>query len=243
MLKLVKYDFRRRRDQLAAVLAIVILLQVAITITTFVDSPHKPMLNTMVYLIAALLGLGYAMHTYVQNLVSYQRRLLPVSTLHTLLSPIIFYWGLLIVLLSLGLVQLGILHITGSNIELPVNTGTFGFRVIAESFWSTTSLLVMFMFSFTLARSFRYKGYWRIGIFTYFVLQYLVVFVERQLFGVEKTELRYSLEINVIGDESAAGGNLFQMPDSNLGLIVFEVVLVLLLLAGMARLIRSRVES
>lgn len=243
MLKLVKYDFRRSRDQLAAVLAIVILLQLAIEITTFVDSQYKPMLSAMIYLFAALLALGYAMRTYIQNLISYQRRLLPVSTLHTLMSPIIFYWGLLVTMLGLGLIQLTIQHLTGSKIELPVNTWFLGFRVTAEFFWSATSMLVMFMFSFTVARSFRYKGYWKIGILTYFVLQYLIVFVERQLFGVEATDLRYSLEIKVIGDGSAAGESLFQMPDSNLGLIAFEVVLILLLLASMIRLIGRRVES
>lgn len=53
MLKLVKYDFRRNRDQILAVFVITILVQIGIKFTIFSDQ-ELFMMNIVTYVLAAL---------------------------------------------------------------------------------------------------------------------------------------------------------------------------------------------
>ena len=88
MMTLLKYDFRRNWNTLLAGLVILIIAQVGLSL--FVSEVTGIVLGIMGYV-----GVGVAIYvkmikTYTSNIRSYNRRLLPVTGLSHVLSPLIF---------------------------------------------------------------------------------------------------------------------------------------------------------
>lgn len=242
MLKLIKYDFRRNRDQILAVFIITILVQIGIGYTITSDQ-ELFMMNITTYIIAALVLLFLNIRTYDQNLRYYNRQLLPVPVIYTILSPLLLFLSLLIGVFIVGYIHLGIYIIRYSDSFLPVNFWSTSTYALLPIFWSAFFAMLFIMFSITTARSVRMKGSVWIGLGTFFVIQYAISFLEHRMFNHTFISLESAFRFGVTDQADRLNG--IEVSQYFLGVlpILFEAVIAIILIAVMIRLIKRRVES
>lgn len=161
MLKLLKYDLKRRKERILVFIVIALLAQAGLWISSAQIDVNLASLNLVIYCILAIAMIFIAVTGYFRNLKSYQRRLLPVTALQTVLSPMLLALLLMGVVILIGLAHLGIFKLLYTTAKfIPGNLQTVGFRALLQSVWSSGFLMVMVMFSFTVAYSLRMK--WRV---------------------------------------------------------------------------------
>lgn len=243
MLKLLKYDLRRRRERILVFIAVAILIQPALWISSSRMDMHLLTSNLTVYLVLAVAFILLSVLSYFRNLRSYSRRLLPVSALQTVLSPLLQALLLLMIVLVLVLVHLGIYRLFDPLEFLPDNLWSMGISMVVQFTWSAGIMMIMIMFSITAAFSLRSK--WRvwIGIAILFVLQNGLAFVEKMLFdiyfvGVDRT---FNFEMYNYQMRPDSGITIRYMSD-NPGPLLFESVIACLLIYGMVQMVKRRIE-
>lgn len=237
MLKLVKYDFRRNRDMILAIFIITILAQIWIGFTNLHDQ-ERLSLNAVVYVVAALILLVFSLRTYGHNLSAYSRRLLPIPTLYTVLSPMLLFLGLLLVVVMLILIHLGLYTMIYSSSFIPTHYWKGASFGLVYFYWFTGYSMLHVMFSITVALSIRFKGRVWIGMATFFILQYAITFLEKWIFN---SYFSTALRIGVI-DESTFRRVSSLSQDAILWPILFEAVIAVIMIYGIVRLVNKRVE-
>ncbi|WP_238655146.1 hypothetical protein [Paenibacillus piscarius] len=243
MLKLLKYDLRRRRERILVFSAIAILIQPAL----WISNPRVDMklltLNLTVYMVLAVAFLLVAAFSYIRNLRSYQRRLLPVSALQTVLSPLLLALFLLVIVVALIVIHLGIYRLFDPLEFLPDDLWSAGVSMAVQFTWSAGIMMIMSMFSITAALSLHSK--WRIwiGVAILFILQNGVAFVENTMFdiyfvGVDRT---FNFEMYNYQMRPDSGLTIRYMSD-NPGPLLFETAIACLLVYGMVQMVKQRIE-
>ncbi|MEK3904365.1 hypothetical protein [Paenibacillus sp. FSL R7-0179] len=244
MLKLLKYDLKRRKERILVFIVIALLAQAGLWISSAQIDVNLASLNLVIYCILAIAMIFIAVTGYFRNLKSYQRRLLPVTALQTVLSPMLLALLLMGVVILIGLAHLGIFKLlyTTANF-IPGNLQTVGFRALLQSVWSSGFLMVMVMFSFTVAYSLRMK--WRVwvGIALLVLLQNGIGYLEKLLFNTYFIGLDNAFKFEIYNGEPQTGSE-FTIPylPINPGALLFEVAVVCLMIYGMVMLVRRRIE-
>jgi len=243
MLKLMKYDLRRNRDKIWGSLAVIILLQTAVWVSSRVshwDQQAEFILSTTVYVISGVVLLVQAGITYGYNLKSYHRRLLPIKTVFTVLSPLLMYMILMLGIIVLAALHLGLYSLLDPHM-IPDNTWYYATEGVIQLFVSACFMMVILMLSITVANSFSNRASVWIGIVTFFVLQNGLSWLEYLLFGPNNSGSAFQFEINVEGP--ASGGmaditrNLFQI-----GPLLFEAAFVAVVLYVTTLLVKRKVD-
>ncbi|MGE6578516.1 hypothetical protein [Paenibacillus xylanexedens] len=187
MMTLLKYDFRKNWNTLLAGLVILIIVQVGLSL--FMSEVTGIVIGIMGYV-----GVGVAIYvkmikTYTSNIRSYNRRLLPVTGLSHVLSPLIFG-----ALCGLGLVIIFTTHAyIYISMKLRMNMATnidFSglhisdyISVLLFSAWVMVFMTVIIFLSISIAGSFRWRtGPW-IGIVAFFVLINVISWLENVIFA------------------------------------------------------------
>ncbi|NQX44050.1 hypothetical protein HQN87_01795 [Paenibacillus tritici] len=243
MLKLLKYDLRRRRERILVFIVIALLIQAGMWISSATVDIGLLSLNMAGYYVLAIALVYIAVAGYFRNLKSYQRQLLPVTALQTVLSPMLLALLLIGGVIILGLVQLGIYRLLYPLDFLPGNLLTVGFQVILRSLWSTGFLMVMVMFSITVALSLRMK--WRIwiGVVILFLLENGIGYLERTLFGTYFIALDMVFNFEIYpGNLQSGSGFTVEYAAANPGALLFELAAACLMIYGMAVLVKKRIE-
>ncbi|MEK4852485.1 hypothetical protein NST04_21730 [Paenibacillus sp. FSL H7-0756] len=243
MLKLLKYDLKRRKERILVFIVIALLAQAGLWISSAKIDADLASLNLAVYCILAIAMIFITVTGYFRNLKSYQRRLLPVTALQTVLSPMLLALLLTGVVILLGLAHLGIYKLLYTMDFLPGNLQTVGFRALLQAVWSTLFLMVMVMFSFTVALSLRMKGRIWIGIVLLVLLENGFGFLEKFFFHTYFISLEnaFSFEIYPGRLQSGSDYTIKYLP-INQGALLFEVAAVCLMICGMVTLVRRRIE-
>lgn len=243
MLKLLKYDFRRNRDRILRVYAIIMLVQAGIWV--FVDEPNGGMFigNVVTYVIAGIILQIYNVRTYDHNLRSYHRRLLPVNPVLSVLSPLLLGWILLLGVVAMAELHLGLYILFNSADFLPADFWSLSSASLLQMVWVAGYLMILLMLSITVARSLRIKGQVWIGIAVFFIVENGVSYIEQQLFGKSYSALENALQFHMVGgkitpDFHTTAGSLV-----NIGAILFEVITAALVLYIIVLLVKKRVES
>jgi hypothetical protein len=243
MLKLLKYDLRRRRERILVFIVIALLIQAGMWISSAVMNVELVSLNLAVYCILTIALIFIAVFSYFRNLKSYQRRLLPVTALQTVLSPLLLALLLILVVILLGLVHLGIYWLLYPMDFLPGNILSVGLRCLLQSIWSSGVMMIMVMFSITAALSLRFK--WRIwiGIAILTLLQNGIAYLEKILFdsyfiGLDNA---FNFEINE-GTLQSGSGLTIKYLATNQWSILFELAVACILIYGMVVLVKKRME-
>ncbi|ETT63191.1 hypothetical protein C173_22887 [Paenibacillus sp. FSL R7-277] len=243
MLKLLKYDLKRRQERILVFIVIALLAQAGLWISSAKIDTGLASLNLVIYCILAIAMIFIAVTGYFRNLKSYQRRLLPVTALQTVLTPMLLALLLIGVVILLGLAHLGILKLLNTVDLLPGNLWTVGFRALLQSIWSTLFLMVMVMFSFTVAYSLRMK--WRVwlGIGLLVLLQNGIGYLEKLLFDTYFIGLDIAFNFEIYTGEPQSGSE-FIIPylPVDLRALLFEVAVVCLMIYGMVALVKRRIE-
>ncbi|WP_054940398.1 hypothetical protein [Paenibacillus ihuae] len=242
MLKLIRYDFRRSRDRILAALVIMVLLHIGIWVSSDTTSKDIISMHLITYFVIGIVFLFITVFNYNRNLKSYQRRLLPVNTLFTVLSPLLLYWLLLLVVLLIGLLHLGLYVLLYSADFMPGNFWTVASRSALQCIWSAGFVLLMIMFACTVARSIRVRGKIWIGIAVLVALQNGVAYLEERMFKSYFRGIDNAFRFEVIKASDVPSGLMLNYVGYNLWPLVFEAVIAALLIYAMTILVRKRTE-
>lgn len=243
MLKLLKYDLRRRRERILVFIVIALLVQPAIWISSTKVNEQLVSLNLVTYMLLAMALVFIAVFSYFRNLKSYQRRLIPVTALQTVMSPLLFALLLILAVIALGLVHFGIYQLIYPLDFLPDNIVSVGLRCLLQFIWSAGFLMIMVMFSITVALSLRFK--WRvwIGIAILTLLQNGVAYLEKLMFD------SYFIGLDNVFNFEIYESNL--RPDSGITIrylstnqwpLLLEFVVAFILIYSMVVMVKKRIE-
>jgi hypothetical protein len=243
MLKLLKYDLRRRRERILVFIVIALLVQPAIWISSTKVNEQLISLNLVIYFILALALVFIAVFSYFRNLKSYQRRLIPVTALQTVMSPLLFALLLILTVITLGLVHFGIYQLIYPLDFLPDNIVSVGLRCLLQFMWSVGFMMIMIMFSITVALSFRFKGRVWIGIVILTLLQNAIAYLEKFMFnsyfiGLDNTFNFEIYESNLRPDS----GVTIRYLSTNQWPLLFEFVVAIILIYSMVVMVKKRIE-
>lgn len=243
MLKLLKYDLRRRRERILVFIVIALLVQPAIWISSTKVNEQLISLNLVIYMILAIALVFIAVFSYFRNLKSYQRRLIPVTALQTVMSPLLFALLLILTVIALGLVHFGIYQLIYPLDFLPDNIVSVGLRCLLQFMWSAGFMMIMVMFSITVALSLRFK--WRVwvGIVILTLLQNGIAYLEKFMFdsyfiGLDNTFSFEIYESNLRPDS----GVTIRYLSTNQWPLLFEFVVALILIYSMVVMVKKRIE-
>ncbi|MFC6651196.1 hypothetical protein [Paenibacillus rhizoplanae] len=243
MLKLLKYDLKRRKERILVFIVIALLAQAGLWISSAKIDADLASLNLVIYSILAIAMIFIAVTGYFRNLKSYQRRLLPVTALQTVLSPMLLALLLIGVVILLGLAHLGIYRLLYTMDFLPGNLLPVGFRALLQSVWSAGFLMMMVMFSFTVALSLRIKGRIWIGIALLVTLENVFGYLEKFLFDIYFSGLDNAFNFKIYPGRFQSGSDFtIQYLPFNQEALLFEVAVVCLMIYGMVVLVRRRIE-
>ncbi|KHL92998.1 hypothetical protein QW71_25925 [Paenibacillus sp. IHB B 3415] len=243
MLKLLKYDLRRRRERILVFIVIALLVQPAIWISSTKVNEQLVSLNLVIYFILALALVFIAVFSYFRNLKSYQRRLIPVTALQTVMSPLLFALLLILTVIALGLAHFGIYQLIYPLDFLPDNIVSVGLRCLLQFMWSVGFMMIMVMFSITVALSFRFKGRVWIGIVILTLLQNGIAYLEKFMFdiyfiGLDNT-FNFEIYENNLRPDS---GVTIRYLSTNQWPLLFEFVVALILIYSMVVMVKKRIE-
>lgn len=243
MLKLLKYDLRRRRERILVFIVIALLVQPAIWISSTKVNEQLVSLNLVIYLILALALVFIAVFSYFRNLKSYQRRLIPVTALQTVIAPMLLALLLILTVITLGLVHFGIYQLIYPLDFLPDNIVSVGLRCLLQFIWSAGLLMIMAMFSITVALSLRFKGRVWVGIAILTLLQNGIAYLEKFMFdsyfiGLDNAFNFEIYESNLRPDS----GVTIRYLSNNQWPLLFEFVVACILTYAMVALVKKRIE-
>lgn len=245
MMTLLKYDFRRNWNTLLAGVVLLIIVQLALTI--FVSGVTGNVLGIMAYVGASVAIFVKMIKTYTANIRSYNRRLIPVTGLSHVMSPIIFG-----ALCGLGLLLLGFVHVSlYVTMKLELSLLAF-FDVpninIAEVMstllftgWIVLFMTIIVFFSISVAGTFRWKtGPW-IGIVTFLILINLLSWLENVVFeGKFSPNDLFQFTEESTGISFSANGVIWA--DGRWGTTLFEMALAAILVWAIIYMNNKKVE-
>lgn len=245
MMTLLKYDFRRNWDTLLAWLAVLIIVQIGLAI--FVSDITGSVIGFIAYV-----GVGVSIYvkmikTYWSNIRSYNRRLVPVTGLSHVLSPIIFG-----TLCWLGLMVVAAIHYfiystthTGINFTSYINDSGIHLseilNVLLFLWWVAMFSIIIIFLSISIGGSFRFKtGPW-ISIVAFFVLVNVISWLENIIFSGRFN----SNELFHFTEESTAlsfTSNRITWSDGTWASIIFEIIVAVILVGVAVYLNNKKVE-
>lgn len=165
MLKLLKYDWKRSAAFLLGVLANVMIMQAALTITTLArdwDEIVVYALGTMIYSLAAILTVGQCCKNYDLSLRDYHRRLLPTYPLQSVGSVMILSLLCVAVISIITLIHNFIyFNLMGREltdiVELESLSLSNVLSITASYLWSVATLVITVLAAVTIGRSIHAK--------------------------------------------------------------------------------------
>ncbi|GGH57218.1 hypothetical protein [Paenibacillus silvae] len=244
MMTMLKYDFRRSWNTLLAGLVILILVQVGQTL--FLSNVTGNVLGIMAYVGAGVAIYVRMIKSYTANIRSYNRRLIPVTGLSHVLSPLIFG-----ALNFLGLLLIGFIHfylyttlklgLSLSDINMTYMSVTEVISTLLFAGWIVLFMTVIIFFSISVAGSFRWKtGPW-IGIVTFLVMVNLLSWLENVIFsGKFSPNDLFQFTEESTGISFTANGVIWA--EGRWGSTVFEIGLAALLVWGIIYMNNKKVE-
>ncbi|WP_042199968.1 hypothetical protein [Paenibacillus camerounensis] len=242
MLKLIRYDFRRSRDRILAAMVILVLFHIGIWLSSDSSVSDTVSAHLVAYFSIGAVFLFFASFNYNRNLKSYQRQLLPVKALYTVLSPLLLYWLLLVCLLIIGLLQLGLYILFYSADFLPANFWTVAARSVLQCTWSAGFVLLMIMFASTVARSIPLNKKIWVTLIIVFGLQSAVGYLEELLFSNYFMGIDSAFRFEIVKASDIPSGLEMLYAGSGPWPFFFEAGIALLLIYGMTVLIQKKTE-
>lgn len=243
MLKLIKYDFRRSRDRILAYFVIALLVHAATWYWNRKMGLQLIGLNLTTYVVVGVSLLLTSAITYGRNLKTYHRRLLPVRSLYTILSPLLLCWALLLAVVIIASLHLGIYVLVYSADFLPGNFWPVALNCMLQLIWFSGLTLISIMFAITVANSLRVKGKIWIIIAVLVALQNGLSYLENLLFKSSLASVESVFEFDVLNVDSVPSGITFSYPDLNYWPMLFEAAIAVILIYAMNVLLKKRVEA
>ncbi|MEC0170819.1 hypothetical protein [Paenibacillus graminis] len=244
MLKLMKYDLRSRRERILAFFVIMLLVQAGIWISNSSLGAGLITLHIITYAGFSFALLLFAFFSYFRYLKSYARRLLPVPTVKSVLSPLLLFWVLLLSVVAIAAVHFAIYILAYSTDVLPVNFWPVASWSVLNLLWTAGFELVLLMFALTLAISLRIKGTIWIAIAVFMVVENGLSFMERQFWGNYISALDNVFRFEIFDPSTVSSGvKLFGTPTEFLWPLLFEAAIGAVLIYVITLLVQKRIEN
>lgn len=248
MMRLLKYDWKRNSNVILGLMAVLLITQILImSVGSMNDWEWGLMLvlSMLVYGAVSAILMVIVCRTFDQNIKLYNRRLLAVRTIWTIVSSLIQAWISTLVILTLVILHLWIfwrmLEI-GPVLDLTKITVSDYILSAFVSIWQYTFIMLIIFFSITAARVIRKQwGLW-FGILIFFFILYVIQWVEHKVLAVADYKwvgATFSLRIEEGGTTAPFNHEALSVP---VGPIIFEVLLAGLLIYVMVKLIDRKVE-
>ncbi|OAB34336.1 hypothetical protein PMSD_14650 [Paenibacillus macquariensis subsp. defensor] len=247
MMKLLKYDFKRNGTKIIGTAVVLILAQLSIMLLMN-DITLITVFSILAYMIAGVILFITPIRTYSYNLKAYHRKLLPVHSLKSIISPIVMGC---ICLLILGLIML--IH---GYVYLTVYENTRVFDIIKmypmdtimsllSACWIIINMLITIFLAITIATSIRSKGSFWIGIVVFFIIVNGLSWIENLFFnGYDWGMFRInSDESNSLVNGVVTNVNMPSISGGMIGSFIFELVCSVAFLYIMVKLIDRKVEA
>ncbi|GGG04187.1 hypothetical protein [Paenibacillus aceti] len=250
MMRLLKYDWKKNGTMLLSTAVILILTEAALLIAGYSrgwDEAFIVAMSIMLYVFASMLAVIMSYKTFHSNIKSYSRRLLPVRTVWSVLSPMAL--GILILVGLLIIICLHILIFSWLYSEPNVSE-------LLKYFFTTELAIVIFQLFFAymysymavalsiaIACTFRKWRVW-IGILSFILIQNVISWLIFKLFD---SGLGKSSFLNVgVTSHFDINGEVFIPPDVtiiNWGETLVELAIAGLMLGATVLLLNRRVEA
>ncbi|OKP86088.1 hypothetical protein A3842_06685 [Paenibacillus sp. P3E] len=243
MLKLMKYDLKRRQERILAFFVIMLLVQAGIWISNSSMGVDLLSYNMMAYGVFGCTLLLFAFFNYIRYLKSYARRLVPVGTLQNVLSPLLLNWILLLLVTGLAAIHLGLYILVYSSDFLPVNFWRVASWCIFNLLWTAGFELILLMFAVTIAKSLRVKGTIWIAIAVFAVIENGISFIENQFWGSYISALNNAFQFKVYEASAIRTGLKLSDIGTNFWALIFEAAVGAILIYVMKLLIQKRIED
>ncbi|KWX69617.1 hypothetical protein D3C73_837720 [compost metagenome] len=244
MLKLMKYDLKSKRERLLAFFVIMLLVQAGIWFTNSSMGSELITFHIITYAGFSFALLLIAFFSYFRYLQSYARRLLPVPTVQSVLSPLLLFWVLLLSVVAIAAVHFGIYILVYSSDFLPVNFWPVASWSVLNLLWTAGFELILLMFAVTLAKSLRVKGTIWIAIAVFMVVENGLSFMERQFWGSYMSALDNVFRFEVYDPSAVSSGlRIYGTSTEFLWPLLFEAVIGAVLIYVMTLLIQKRIET
>lgn len=253
MMRLLKYDWKKNSTMLLSTAVILILAEAGLTIAGYTRGWEEGItfgLSVMLYVFACMMAVIMTYRTFFGNAKSYSRRLLPVRTVWSVLSPMVL--GLL-VLIGIGIlicIHLGIFSLifgvpdfkgisTEAIPQLLKVTAIFIFQI----FWAYLFSYMAIALSIAIALMFQRGRVW-IGILSFIIIQNVISWIISSLFKANFGGIPF---LNVKLQSNLMVGGEVVFPDDIMlirwGETLLEAVFVVLMLYATVLLLNRRVEA
>lgn len=251
MMKLLKYDWKRNANTILGMAAILAIAEALVTwfgLTRNWATGITVVLVVILYASAGIFVVILGCKTFDHNIKAYNRRLLPVHPVWSVLSSFLLCWILILIVLAImavhGLVYLNMASLPGFNgwnggrIQHIVVIGLLGV-------WQYSLFIITIFLAITIGAviSIRGKAGTWIAIISFFIIQYVIGMIEKVLFGVEYGAFSFNIFSADTGSNEMSAeftsGNMF---DLHWGAFVLEAVVMVLMVWTMSYLIKRKLE-
>jgi len=247
MMRVLKYDWKRNSTTLLGAFAILLIVQIGITVFGTMRNWEfgvMIVLSMLAYASMSVLLLVVTGKTFGYNIKAYHRRLLPVRSVWTVTSSLILACANLLVL---GVIMALHIWYYGNAADIPWNAIHFadsslmyyvGLLVLMG--WKFIYVMITIFFSIAVASSITRKGGVWVGILVFFILQNVLGWLSEFLFGDDTAFSGSIASFSVIDD---TGITISQGQYAWVwGVFAFEVVVAALILYATVYLIDRKVE-
>ncbi|MEC0205912.1 hypothetical protein P4H39_25205 [Paenibacillus lautus] len=247
MIKLFKYDWKRNSTTLLGAFAILLIVQIAITVAGSIRDWELGImlgLSMLAYGSVSVLLLVVTGKNFGYNIKAYHRRLLPVHSVWNVVSSLILACVSLLVLGILMALHLWY-YLNAADIWEYINFAdvpvSYYVGLALLMVWKFIYLMIAIFFAITVSRSITKKGSTWIGILVFFVLQYVLGWLSQMLFGEEAAWVGPMASISFYEKEADLTVSTVQYTLA-WGALAFEVVLAALIVYATVYLIDRKVE-
>ncbi|WP_019911249.1 hypothetical protein [Paenibacillus sp. HW567] len=243
MLKLLKYEYRRKRERVLAFFVIMLLVQAGIWITNRSMGTGLLSINMLTYGVFGYSMVISAIISYDRYLRSYARRLVPVPVVQNVLSPLLFCWVLLLSVVGIAALHLGMYILAYSPDFLNEHFWTVAAWNVFYFVWLAGFELILLMFVITVVRSLRIKGKIWIGIAVFMVLENGLNFIEMQIWGNQTIGLENAFRFSIYQTSPAPSNLKVDISATNFWAFLFEAVIGAILVYVTILLVKKRIEN
>lgn len=243
MIKLLKYDWKRNGNSILAAFIILLLAQTALTTLGWAyswDEIFLFVLTIMLYAVGGFLAFLMACQTFNSNIKAYSRRLLPLPSLYTILSPVILIItaqiviGLLYVAHDMIFTQLfsedSLLTVVRSHMSAVEIVS-----VVLGIVWGTISTTIVIFFAIASSHIVGGRGGTFIGIVVAVVMFTVIPWLEWLIFpNINASNESFGF-FRLVSKETENGSTVIEVVPfelMQLGIVLFEVAVIVAMVYG-----------
>jgi len=251
MLKLLKYDWKRNSTIYYATVAVLLIVQASLYIGS-----RKGWLDVLViglsimaFMAASLVLFLQACSTFNHHLKSFNRRLLPLKPLQEIAAVLLLNIIYTLTIMLIGAIVAAVMIPAMDNIDFSYIIDNWlkpapVLSILGYSLWSSVNLLIWIMLAIAIARSFKVKHRFWIGLAAFIAIQSIIAYLSYLLFGPSGEAAFGFIQFRVTA--SAEGEAIAMMPTSWFnplsGPFIMEIVTTVAALYAIVYLMNRKVE-